>query len=345
MINTLEASVKEVFIHYIPTTEEENLILSDHSIPIHDTKLESSLISYFFKNFKIPDFHAFDLSPEKDNTLYSIAKAIFEGPENMLEHTKSVANHLKNTSFHPNIKAGELICAFVPNVLVEDEMLDAICFFKTESRNTFLKLEKIDSNYTLDALEGIPLSKIDKACIIFNTEQSTGYKICALDNSNKEKSAQFWMQNFLNVKAHQDDFQNTTAYIKATKGFIKDRMKPMFDTDKRDEVGVLQRTKSYLEQEERFDQKDFAESIFKDQEVIDEFLDYKSEYENLNNRELPQSFSVNKTALKSHSKIFKSVLKLDKNFHVYIHGNRQMIERGRDEDGRKFYKLFYDVEN
>jgi hypothetical protein len=38
------------------------------------------------------------------------------------------------------------------------------------------------------------------------------------------------------------------------------------------------------------------------------------------------------------------VLKLDKNFHIYIHGGRDMIERGVDESGRKYYKIYYNEE-
>ncbi|MCC6583451.1 MAG: nucleoid-associated protein, partial [Chitinophagales bacterium] len=39
------------------------------------------------------------------------------------------------------------------------------------------------------------------------------------------------------------------------------------------------------------------------------------------------------------------VLKLDRNFHIYIHGNTEMIQQGIDEDGRKFYKIFYQEES
>ncbi|MFM7764289.1 MAG: hypothetical protein ACKO6I_01410, partial [Sphingomonadales bacterium] len=38
------------------------------------------------------------------------------------------------------------------------------------------------------------------------------------------------------------------------------------------------------------------------------------------------------------------ILKLDKNFHTYIHGNREMIEKGTDPDGRKFYKIYFENE-
>ena len=39
------------------------------------------------------------------------------------------------------------------------------------------------------------------------------------------------------------------------------------------------------------------------------------------------------------------LIKLDKNFHIYIHGDRQLIEQGVEKDGRKFYKIYYDEEH
>ena len=39
------------------------------------------------------------------------------------------------------------------------------------------------------------------------------------------------------------------------------------------------------------------------------------------------------------------MLKLDKNFHVYVHGKRDYIEKGFDsQKGMNFYKLFYENE-
>jgi len=38
----------------------------------------------------------------------------------------------------------------------------------------------------------------------------------------------------------------------------------------------------------------------------------------------------------------RSVVKLDKNFHIYIHSKHENVERGFDnEKGLKYYKLFY----
>ncbi len=343
MINTLEASIEKLCAHYVGIEEGDNLELSASLSELNNASLHTSLLQYFFKSFTLAEFYSFDTKKE-NNQIFGLAKLIFDAPSELLEHSRSIAQHLHNSSQHPNIKSGELIVAYANNVLIEDEMLEAICIFKSEKKHDFIRIEQSDEKYTLESLQGILPSHIDKACIIFNTEQGSGYKICSIDKSNTEKNAQFWQKDFLGLRFRDDDFHNTKGYIEATKQFIDDRMKPMFNTDKGDEVGILQRSKSFLEQEEKFDAQEYTKEIFRDEKVIEEFNDYKQEYENLNNRELKDSFSVNMAAVKNQSRVFKSVLKLDKNFHVYIHGNRNMISKGRDEDGRKFYKLYYEEE-
>ena len=60
--------------------------------------------------------------------------------------------------------------------------------------------------------------------------------------------------------------------------------------------------------------------------------------------DLDDRFTISADAVKKQARVFKSVLKLDKNFHIYIHGDRNKIERGVDEAGRKFYKIYYEQE-
>jgi len=40
-----------------------------------------------------------------------------------------------------------------------------------------------------------------------------------------------------------------------------------------------------------------------------------------------------------------NIIKLDKNFHIYVHSARELIEHGVDEEGRKFYKIYYKEES
>jgi hypothetical protein len=46
--------------------------------------------------------------------------------------------------------------------------------------------------------------------------------------------------------------------------------------------------------------------------------------------------------VKKQSKVYKQVLKLDRNFHIYIHGNNEFIERGFDEEkNMNYYKVYF----
>ena len=57
------------------------------------------------------------------------------------------------------------------------------------------------------------------------------------------------------------------------------------------------------------------------------------------------AFEISDYAVKKQSRVFKSIIKLDKNFHIYVHGDKNKIEKGTDHEGRKYYILYYDDES
>ena len=60
---------------------------------------------------------------------------------------------------------------------------------------------------------------------------------------------------------------------------------------------------------------------------------------------MEQSFVISPAAVKKQARNFKSVLKLDKNFHIYIHGDKDLIEQGFDEKkNMNYYKVYYKQE-
>ncbi|RYD70349.1 MAG: nucleoid-associated protein, partial [Sphingobacteriales bacterium] len=57
---------------------------------------------------------------------------------------------------------------------------------------------------------------------------------------------------------------------------------------------------------------------------------------------IADNFEIAESAVKKQARAYKSVLKLDKNFHIYIHGNKDMIEKGYDDDkSMNFYKVYF----
>lgn len=347
MINHSESTIEELWIHHIGRyTDQEGITFSDTSIAIEDESLDEQIKKYFFENFKEPSFYAltFSTGEVEQNPMHQICKEIFNDPSTLSKNAIAISKYLYDHSRHPNIKAGDLLIGFVRDVLIDDELVDALCIFKSENKEAFITLEYDGSKYQLDNVQGIHTEKLDKACIIFNTDQDSGYKICAMDRSNREKEAQFWIQEFLNITPRSDDYHFTKNMIQATKHFIKDRMKPLYDIDKADEAYMMQRSKEYLQNEEEFNQGEYTRKVFKEDAVIQEFEFFREDYKTERKVELADNFAINLDAVKNQSKVFKSVLKLDKNFHVYIHGNKSMIEKGVDDSGRKYYKLFYDEE-
>ena len=69
---------------------------------------------------------------------------------------------------------------------------------------------------------------------------------------------------------------------------------------------------------------------------------YKENYEKSREFETPENFDIHLAAVKKQAKSFKSILKLDKNFHIYIHGDKQLIEKGFDEGkSMNYYKVYF----
>ena len=82
-----------------------------------------------------------------------------------------------------------------------------------------------------------------------------------------------------------------------------------------------------------------------DKGLIKSFHAYDEAYRQEHDIDLNDRFDISEQAVKKQARVFKSVLKLDKNFHIYIHGDKQLIEHGVEKDGRKFYKIYYKVES
>ncbi|NNF33831.1 MAG: nucleoid-associated protein [Saprospiraceae bacterium] len=346
MIGHTEAEILELYAHHIGRkSDQEGYKLTDKKIPLVGDVLHESLRQYFFDSFKEPEYYTFQFSngDHTMNPMFQWCKGLFSGEE-LLDHSVSIAKYLYDHSSHPNIKSGDLMIAMVQDVLIEDELTQAICIFKSENKAPFIKMNYSTGEYELKVDEGIQLDKLDKACVIFNTDEENGYRICALDRSNREKDAQFWMQDFLNIRPLSDTYHQTKNTIQATKQFIKDRVKPLYDIDKADEAYILQRSKEYLQGEETFERGSYSRKVFQEEALVEEFKDFQEEFNKERNIKTQDQFSINLTAVKNQSRVFKSVLKLDKNFHVYIHGNRSMIEKGVDDAGRKYYKLYYEEE-
>jgi hypothetical protein len=225
-----------------------------------------------------------------------------------------------------------------------DEITDAIGIFKSENLQSFLKIENAEEEFALSYDDGINIDKLDKGCIIFNTAENQGYRVCIVDKSNKATEAQFWKESFLQLKDCNDDYHHTKEFLNITRNYVTQQMEEDFDVSKADKIDLLNRSVEYFKSHDTFEKEDFEKEVLQDKDIIKSFRNFDETYREDNNLDIEDNFEISNSAVKKQARIFKSVLKLDKNFHIYIHGNRDLIEKGEDSDGRKYYKLYFENE-
>ncbi len=349
MIEFSHTTIQNIVIHHIgcKSEGEETRYSKDELKLQSDELIVDVLKQYFFKPFKTEAYFNFDHEDGYEhNLLYQLVTHIFEEPESFYEKSLAIASHLYEESNHPKIRGGEFYMVAFENCVVDGEIVNALGIFKSENKDTFLKVYLHDQSYELGSQEGINIKKLDKGCLIFNTEKSLGYKICSVDNINKGTEAQFWQHQFLGLKPREDNYYFTNNYLKMCKGFVDDVLNKENDVPRPDQIDIMNRSMEFFNKHAAFEEDQFEKEVIRQPEVMQYFQDYKQEFAKENNLTINDSFDISKDAVKGEKKNFKSILKLDKNFHVYVHGKRHYIEKGFDSDrGLNFYKLFFEVEH
>ena len=149
----------------------------------------------------------------------------------------------------------------------------------------------------------------------------------------------------MGLRPIEDNYFNTRHYISLSSEFITQRLPHAWGLDRADQMDLLHRSSLYFKENEHFEVDDFAASLFPEEEQQETFKEFRDEYVRVYAAPLEDKFDISPQAVKKENKVLKSVLKLDKNFSIYVHGRRDLIERGFDEEkGKKFYKVYFDDE-
>ena len=189
--------------------------------------------------------------------------------------------------------------------------------------------------------DAINITKLDKGCLIFNTEKDEGYKVIVIDQTNRTDAA-YWKDEFLQLKIRNDNFNKTSTTLGVCKDFITNKIDEDFEISKADKIDLLNKSLKYFKEKESFDLNEFSEEVIGNPKAIESFKNFSRQYNDEFDAELDQPFDISGVAVKKQAKVFKSILKLDKNFHIYIHGNKDLIEKGFDEGkSMNYYKVFF----
>lgn len=338
--------ITSLSVHYVGNQHlEEPLTLTAAPLELNP-ELQERMAEWLSIPMKSDAYH--QLHHESDlslNEVFSFVKRIFDHPEMLHEQSHNLARHLYACSTHPNIKSGEFYVAFLEDCIVEGCTVNAVGLFKSETKDPFLKVYQEGKAFNLESHQGINLKKLDKGCLIYHIEEEDGFVVSVIDNTNKGEEARYWKEEFLGLKPRSDKYHHTSTMLSMCQDFIKKELPQKFEVSKADQADLLNRSAKFFKEQERFSMNEFTNTVMGAPDVIDDFSRYKEEYEQERGMPVDDGFEISPSAVKEKSRGFKSVLKLDRNFHVYIHGNREMIERGEDQFGRKFYKLYFEEES
>lgn len=341
MIDFSVVQLNKIVVHKVGNKlREEGIKFSEGSLQIGSEILEELLIKYFLFPFKkttsLFQFHHED--DLKFNEVYSYVNELFNDYTQLEEVSKKIARQLYENSTHPKVNAGEFYVIHLSDCMLDDEVVDAIGIFKTENKDTYLRIHEKDSDFEIDYDSGINIHKLDKGCIIFNTEQSNGYIVSVIDNVNKSSEAQYWKDDFLNIKPREDDFYYTQNFMNACKSFTE-------NIEPEEQIAVKNNAIKYFSENETFNAEEFQEEVISNPTTREHFKDYIQDYQAENDIQIEDNFDISTNAVKKEKRKFKSVIKLDKNYDIYIRANHAEIEKGFDEHkGKRYYKLFFEEE-
>ncbi len=347
MINNKEVWFDKLAVHKVGnSTQDEPLTLSKSIVELDEDLIKDMLAKYFLSHFKEESLYQF--KHESDlalNEIYNYASKIFADPDSLFLQSVNIAKHLYDAATHPNIKGGELYVVYLSDFKINDDYVDAVGIFKSENKERYLKVYP-GENFEFDCEDGININKLDKGCLIFDKNADEGYQVSIVDNVNKGEEAVYWKKDFLGLKQREDSYYHTKQTLDICKSFCNDVLTQENDVPKTDQLYIMDRSVQYFAQHEVFDQNEFAEEVMQEPQMIEAFQNYKEQYIEDNDINTFPEFDISQGAVKSQKKFFKSILKLDKNFHIYVHGNHDLIERGYDPESQmNYYKVYFNKES
>jgi hypothetical protein len=347
MTQTEHVVLEKVMVHRVGNpTRGEGLSLSAMPLTLNDALLHSMLVRYFVHWADTNELYQFThVSSVELNEVYAWVQALFANPAQLSALSANIARFLHSKSTHARVKEGELYVGLLRNVPFENDFVDAVAIFKSETKQPFLKVFAHGHNIEMTAEEGVHVNKPDKGCLIFRTQQADGYRLCITDITNKQQDALYWVQDFLQVRPVANEYHHTRGFLQLCKDFATGEMPEHFDVNKQDQIEMMQRSMDYFKTKEQFDYQEFTQEVIHHPEVVEQFDRFKNQYEQAHHVALEAQFEIDTAAVKKQQRVFKSVLKLDKNFHIYIHGRRDLLERGFDEEkGKHYYKVYFEEE-
>lgn len=345
MINLFNAHIASLSIHRVGNKSRNEGILLSAAPYKMDDEITPLLKEFFLKPFRDKEENYFHFQNEADlefHELFTIVSEGFDNPDTLHEQSKKITQHLFDQSTHPHIKNGEVYVAYIENLQLDNEKVDAIGIFKSELKQDFLQFSETENQLNANLQQGVNLNKLDKGALIFNVKKEEGYKILSVDSNRYD--ARYWLESFLGVDAMTDDNFYTKKYLKFCQDFAKDVVLPA--EDKKEEVLFMNRAVNHFAKNDQFEETSFMNEVLDNPDLIPEFRHYKSEQAPKYKIEDVTNFPIANTAVTAARKKIKNTIQLDTNIQIKLdfinpESAEKFVEKGWDEEKQMYYYLVY----
>jgi hypothetical protein len=218
---------------------------------------------------------------------------------------------------------------------LEEEVGPAIGFFFARDAAGFLHINGGEAAI----LRGLPMKKPEFACLLFQA----GVGRFRMFQFSPQPG--FWSKDLFPWKQYTDDAFHSREFFKLCKSFSEDVLVKEQKKPREEQVEFLSDSLSFTNERKAVSFDAFKQEVLKEPTLIDAFDQYKEDYSDRKQWNPPDQFAVSDSSQNQAKKFVKSVIKLDKNFHIYVHGNRERIEKGFDQEKRlHYYTLWFEAE-
>ncbi len=348
MLDIAQARINRLGITWVGNKDRYEGVVVPKSVllPVDDYAHElllSTLLKPFQKNEAYYYFHHDE--DVSHHPVFQQCMDLFNSPDTMQAVARSLTQQLYEHMEGDKLLGGEFFIALIEGLKFLDQDIHAIALLKVQSRANFLRTERTADAFALKPFEGIAVDKPELAALILNLDELEGYRVAVIDTFSKKDSISFWRDAFLRLRPIEDHYFHTSHAMSMASAFITDKMPLAFGINKADQADLLNRSAHYFKENEHFQVNAFTDALFPDQEQQEAFLTYRDQYAQGNAIPLEDVFDISNQAVRKQMKYLRSVIKLDKNFHLYVHGRRDLIEKGYDETrGMKYYKVYFESE-
>lgn len=334
------ARLRALSIHRIPQGDIQAPTVSAPSLTYPQQDIESpEFLKYLLGDLPQATWYHPDDS-ESASSLQDLLQAILEEPDALHEYGKKLAQRLADIAPGYTTRKGVFILAFFDNIT---EGQPGIGLFKAETEESILALNDKGEDWQLQWMKGLSGKRPDKGALFIPNAEGKFKAIVA----DKNAEIKYWLQGFLSLNPNSNPQQATRQVMDLIKGFSEDVLSAENKVERTEQLAFLDQTARYLSSNPVFDVEEFGREVIHNPQLQDAFMDYKLAFEEEHENQMPNRVAIEQdTLVKQHSKFMRSVIKLDKNFHVYVHGNKDFIERGFDEEkGKYYYKLYFSEES